>query len=244
MLEKTLESPLDCKEIQPVTPKGNQFWVFIGRIDAEAETPILWPLVAKNWLLGKDPDARKDWRQEEKGTTEDEMVGWHHLSMDMSLSKLWELVMDRKAWRAAIHGVAKSRTRLSDWTDWWFVIITAAIVRLHFPFKNACSQRVVWVCVVVPFAGSPGVQTVFIVTVKYCVSFSLLEYTVCGYPKQYEVWYLKWNAVTHLNHTHICKTVKQCSLLFLAKYIFPKICFRETYNGFIVIISKWVNLND
>ena len=78
VLEKTLESPLDGKEIQPVQPKGNQSWVFIGRTDAEAETPILWPCDAKNWLIGKDPDAGKDWGQEEKGTTEDEMVGWHH----------------------------------------------------------------------------------------------------------------------------------------------------------------------
>ena len=75
VLEKTLESPLDCKEIQPVHPKGDQSWVFIGRTDAEAETPILWPPDVKNWLIGKDPDARKDWRWEEKGKTEDEMVG-------------------------------------------------------------------------------------------------------------------------------------------------------------------------
>ena len=78
MLEKTLESPLDCKEIQPVHPKGNQSWIFIGRTDVEAETPILWPSDVKNWLICKDPDAGKDWEQEEKGTTEDEMVGWHH----------------------------------------------------------------------------------------------------------------------------------------------------------------------
>ena len=78
VLEKTLESPLDCKEIQPVHPKGDQSWVFIGRTHAEAETPILWPPDAKSWLIWKDPDAGKDWRQEEKGTTEDEMVGWHH----------------------------------------------------------------------------------------------------------------------------------------------------------------------
>ena len=78
VLEKTLESPLDCKEIQPVHPKGNQSWIFIGRTDAEAETPILWPPDVKNWLIGKDPDAGKDWRQEEKGRTEDEMVAWHH----------------------------------------------------------------------------------------------------------------------------------------------------------------------
>ena len=78
VLEKTRESPLDCKEIQPVHPKGDQSWVFIGRTDAEAETPVLWPSHAKSWLIGKDPDAGKDWKQEEKGMTEDEMVGWHH----------------------------------------------------------------------------------------------------------------------------------------------------------------------
>ena len=76
--EKTLESPLDCKEIKPVHPKGNQSWIFIGRTDAKAEIPILWPPDAKNWLIGKDPDAGEDWKQEEKGTTEDEMVGCHH----------------------------------------------------------------------------------------------------------------------------------------------------------------------
>ena len=78
MLEKTLESPLDSKEIQPVHPKRNQSWIFIRRTDAEAETPILWPPDAKNWLIGKDPDAGKDWRREEKEMTEDEMVRWHH----------------------------------------------------------------------------------------------------------------------------------------------------------------------
>ena len=78
VLEKTVESPMDCKEIKSVNPKGNQSWVFIGRTDAEAETPTLWPPDAKNGPIGKDPDAGKDWRREEKGTTEDEMVGWHH----------------------------------------------------------------------------------------------------------------------------------------------------------------------
>ena len=77
-LEKTLESPLDCKEIKLVNPKGKQSWIFIGKTDAETEAPVLWPPDMKNWLIGKDPDAGKDWRQEEKGTTEAEMVGWHH----------------------------------------------------------------------------------------------------------------------------------------------------------------------
>ena len=78
VLEKTFESPLDCKRIQPVHPKGDQSWVFIGRTDVEAETPILWQTDVKNWLIEKDPDAGKDWRRKEKGTTEDKMVGWHH----------------------------------------------------------------------------------------------------------------------------------------------------------------------
>ena len=102
VLEKTLESPLDCKEIQPVHPKGDQSWVFIGRTDAE--TPILWPPHANSWLIGKDPDAGRDWGQEEKGMTGDEMAGWHHQ-------------LDGHFWCAVIHGVAKSQTLLSDWTE-------------------------------------------------------------------------------------------------------------------------------
>ena len=118
VLEKTLESPLDCKEIQPVHHKGNQSWIFIGRIDVEAETAKLWPTDTKNWLIWKDRDAGKDWRREEKGMTEDEMVGWHHQLNGHSLSKLQELVMDRQAWRAAVQVVTKSQTWLSNWTDW------------------------------------------------------------------------------------------------------------------------------
>ena len=117
VLKKTLESPLDCKEIQPVHPQGDQSWVFIGRINIEAETPILWPPDAKSWLIWKGPDAGKDWEQEEKGTTEDEMVGWHHWvdwyefgwipgvgdgQGDLACCDLW----GRKEW-----------TRLSDWTE-------------------------------------------------------------------------------------------------------------------------------
>ena len=91
--------------------------MFIGRTDAEVEAPILWPPDVKNWLIGKDPDAGIDWRQEERGTTEDAMVGWHHRHDGLKLSRLQELVMDREAWHATLHGVSKSQTRLSNWTE-------------------------------------------------------------------------------------------------------------------------------
>ena len=114
VLEKTLESPLDSKETQPVHPKGNQTWICTGRTDAEAETLVLWPPDLKNWLIWKDPDAGKEWRQQEKGTTEDKMIGWHHW-LNMSLNKLWELVMDREAWLQSME--SQSQTWLRDWIE-------------------------------------------------------------------------------------------------------------------------------
>ena len=117
VLQKTLESPLDSREVKLVSPKGNRPWTFTGRTDAEAEAPILWPPDAKSWLIGKDPDAGKDWRQEEKGTTEDMVVRWlHRLNGRESEQAPGVLVMDREAWHAPVHGVVKSWTWLSSWT--------------------------------------------------------------------------------------------------------------------------------
>ena len=125
VLKKTLESPLDCKEIKPVNPKGNHSWIFIGRTDAEAETPVLWPPDAKSRLIRKGPDTRKD-RRQGKGTTENDMVGWHHWLNGHEFEQARELTMDREACDAAVHGVAKSQTWLSNWTtslkrDWQFL---------------------------------------------------------------------------------------------------------------------------
>ena len=132
VLEKTLESPLDCKEIQPVHPKRNQFWIFIGRTDAEAETPKVWAPNAKNWLTGKDPDAGKDWRQE-KGTSEDEMVGWHH---QLDGHEFEQTPEDGKP------GVLQrmrspSRTRLSDWIH--LIQFSQKLCEL-LPILQVCAQ--------------------------------------------------------------------------------------------------------
>ena len=117
VLEKTLESPLDCKGIKPVNPSGNQQWIFFARTDAEAEAPILWPPDVKSLLIRKDPDDRKDWGQEEKGAAEDEMVRYHNWLNGYEFEQTpGRTGKDEEAWHAAVHGVAKSQTQLSNWT--------------------------------------------------------------------------------------------------------------------------------
>ena len=117
MLEKTLESPLVYKEIKPVHCKGNQSWIFIGRTDAEAGTPILWSPYAKNWLIGKDPDLGKDWRQEEKGMTEDEIVGWCHQLNGHEFEQAPGVGDGQGSLACCSPWGRKDQTRLSDWTE-------------------------------------------------------------------------------------------------------------------------------
>ena len=132
VLEKTLESPLDCKDIKPVNPKGNQPWIFIERIDVEAEAPIVWPPDAKSWLIWKDPDAGKDWRQREKGQQKMKRLDSITNSTDMNQSKLWETVEDAGAWHAAVDEVVKTQTQLRDWKT----TTSPNLIKSQHPFKN------------------------------------------------------------------------------------------------------------
>ena len=142
VLKKTLESPLDCKEIQPVHSEGDQPWDFFGRNGAKAETPVLWPPYVKSWLIGKDSDAGRDWGQEEKEMTEDEMAGWHHW-LDGCESEWTPGVGDGQGGlHAAIHEVAKSQTRLRDWTELnWTCIFCGLIINFLLLLNNARWNR-------------------------------------------------------------------------------------------------------
>ena len=146
VLEKTLESPLDCKEIQPVHSKGDQSWVFFGRNDAKAETPVLWPPHAKSWLIGKDSDAGRDWGWEEKWMTEDEMAGWHHWLDGQEFEWILGAGDGQGGLVCCNSWVAKSRTRLSDWTElnsvrsaWW-------VLREYVEFQSCSSSLCIISC--------------------------------------------------------------------------------------------------
>ena len=139
VLEKTLESPLDCKEIQPVHPKGGQSWVFIGRTDVEAETPVLWPPDAKSWLIGKDPDLGKDWGQDKKGTTEDEMVGWHHQLNGHGFG--WTPgVGDGQGGLACCSLWGHEESDMTEWLNWtelnWINVCNLALITLLYKVLN------------------------------------------------------------------------------------------------------------
>ena len=139
VLEKTLETPLDCKEIQLVHPKGNQSWVFIGRIDIEAETPILWPPDAKSWLIWKDPDAGKDWEQEEKGMTEDEMAGWHH-QLDGRESEWTPGVGDGQRGLACCHSWGRKESAMTERLNWLMVTVILVFLRTSILFSIATAS--------------------------------------------------------------------------------------------------------
>ena len=142
VLEKSLESPLDYKEIQPVNPKGNQSWIFIGKTDAEAETPILWPPDVKNWIIWKDPMLGKIQGRRRKGQQRMRWLDGITDSMKMSLSKLQELVMDRETWCAAVHGVTKSWTWLSDWTEKLKTFLTNE--EIIYPHNNVSKNEYIF----------------------------------------------------------------------------------------------------
>ena len=196
VLEKTLESPLDCKEIQPVHSEGDQPWDFLGRNDAKAETPVVWPPDAKSWLIGKDSDAGRDWVQEEKGMTEDEMIGWHHW-LDGRESE-WTLGVGdgQGSLAAAIHGVTKSRIQLSDWTELnWTEWSSGFSHFLQFKSEFGNKEFMIWAtvssqsCFYWLYRASPSlaakdiINLILVLTIWWCPfvesSLVLLEDRVC-----------------------------------------------------------------
>ena len=139
VLEKTFKNPLDSKKMKSINPKRNQSWMFIGRTDVEAEAPVLWPPDVKSWLISKDLDAGKDWWQEEKGTAENEMVGWHHQHNGFE-NKLWERMNDRESWPAAVHGISKVWTWLISWKQQQYI----GLAKISFGFLCQLTVKHKW----------------------------------------------------------------------------------------------------
>ena len=173
VLEKTLKSPLDCKEIQPVHPKGNQSWIFNRRTDVAAETPILWPPAEKNWLIGKDPYPGKDWRQEEKGTTEDEMVGWyHHLNGHewMSSGSWWWTVKP-----GVLQSMGLQKLVITEWLNWishLILLIFSSECLLDFPSSTYFYR---YLSISIYFSSIVSVSSITLISVHVINRFSLLE---------------------------------------------------------------------
>ena len=175
-LEKALKSPLDCKEIQPVYPKGDQSWVFFGRTDAKAETPVLWPPHAKGWLIGKDPDAGRDWGQEEKGTTEDEMAGWHH-RLDGHEFEWTPGVGDGQGGLVCCDSWGRKELDMTEQLNWTELIVN---LQCFDSFKGTAKWLGLCICVYVVY-NTTYIIYIYIVfqifsTIDYCKIYSIVPY--------------------------------------------------------------------
>ena len=184
VLEKTLESPLDCKEIQPVHSKGDQSWVFFGRNDTEAETPVLWPPYAKSWLIGKDSDAGRDWGQEEKGTAEDEMAGWHHW-LDGSESQ-WTLgAGDGQGGLACWHSWGRKESDPTEWLNWTELILLHKLEDKKYIYTVfytdshlnhfLCSSFLLWIWITIISSPSEKLHSRFLLIWECLISLSFSE---------------------------------------------------------------------
>ena len=180
VLEKTLESPLDCKEIQPVHPKGDQSWIFIGRTDAKAETPILWPPHAKSWLIGKDSDAGMDWGQEEKGTTEDEIAGWHH-ELDGREFECTPGVCDGQGGLECFDSWHRKESDMTEWLNWTeLMLFNLHYFRVSSYFLLLISSLIPW------WFESRHRMISILLVLSRCVSWPRMWFNLLNVPSELE----------------------------------------------------------